>query len=350
MSIRLSLRGVSKRFGETLACDDINLDVAAGEFVSLLGDSGCGKTTLLRIISGFAAPDSGQVLRDERDISRLEPRARKMGFVFQSYALFPTKTVRQNIRFSLDVANVPRATAETRVSLLAGMLEIGALVERYPHELSGGQQQRVALARALANEPDILLLDEPLSALDARIRVRLRDELRSIVDQFKVTAIYVTHDQEEAMALSDRIAVMRKGRIEQLDTPSGVYNRPASRFVATFIGSHNLIRGRMTSNGLERTGQTWPALANSGVTIGSQAVAIVRPEDISPSEARDAASFEAKLLGQVFLGATTRYRLVLPDGLTLIADRPGREPAPCQPGAVRVWRYVPERVMVYRDE
>ncbi|UXN76050.1 ABC transporter ATP-binding protein (plasmid) [Devosia sp. A8/3-2] len=205
--------------------------------MTLLGDSGCGKTTLLRMIAGFTSPDTGRIWRQDADVTHMPPADRRMGFVFQSYALFPTKTAAQNIAFAPRMAGKRRAEVAQRVEQWATLVEIDRLLDRYPHELSGGQQQRVALARALAAEPEILLLDEPMSALDARIRAKLRSELRGLVDRLGMTALYVTHDQEEALALSDRVAVMRAGRIEQVGTPGEIYHRPRSRFVAEFIGT-----------------------------------------------------------------------------------------------------------------
>ncbi|TBW38261.1 aminotransferase class III-fold pyridoxal phosphate-dependent enzyme [Siculibacillus lacustris] len=236
----LEIRNAVRRFGATTAVDDVSLELARGEFVTLLGDSGCGKITLLRIVAGFTAPDAGTVVCAGTDVTRLAPAERRMGFVFQSHALFPTKTVAQNSGFSPTIARRPRREIEDRVRAPAALVEIEPLLGRFPHELSGGQQQRVALARALAGNPEVLLLDEPMSALDARIRARLRQEIRALVGRLGLTTLYVTHDQEEALALSYRVAVMRAGRIEQIGTPRQIYHHPASRFVAEFVGTANL--------------------------------------------------------------------------------------------------------------
>jgi putative spermidine/putrescine transport system ATP-binding protein len=233
---RLLLEGVRKAFGSAQAVDGVTLAVTQGEFVTLLGPSGCGKTTLLRIAAGFTAPDAGRVWIDGAEATAAPPAARGMGFVFQSYALFPTKNVAENIGFALHVVGRPKAEIAARVREVAALVAILPLLDRFPHELSGGQQQRVALARAIAPAPRMLLLDEPLAALDARIRHRLRDEIRALTDRLGMTALYVTHDQEEALAISDRVVVMREGRIEQAAAPADLYLRPASRYVAEFVG------------------------------------------------------------------------------------------------------------------
>jgi putative spermidine/putrescine transport system ATP-binding protein len=318
---QLSIRGVAKRFGDTRAVDDVSLDIASGEFVTLLGDSGCGKTTLLRIVAGFAAPDAGGVWRDGEDVTHLAPLARRMGFVFQSYALFPTKTVAENIGFALKIARQGSSEIRSRVAELGRMMEIDRLLDRFPHELSGGQQQRVALARAMAINPGILLLDEPLSALDARIRAKLREEIRAIVDRLGVTAIYVTHDQEEALALSDRVAVMRAGRIEQIGSPSDIYHRPASRFVAEFVGTSNLVDGHVCDGGVASAGRIWPARLPDGARTGLRATAIYRPEHLVPAAPEDA-DFLGHVEAVTFLGATVRLRVGLGSQGSLVVDTP----------------------------
>jgi putative spermidine/putrescine transport system ATP-binding protein len=318
---QLSIKSITKRYGTTVAVDGVSLDIESGEFITLLGDSGCGKTTLLRIVAGFTSLDSGTVWRDSEEITHLAPKARRMGFVFQSYALFPTKTVADNIGFALRIAGRNRSETAERVQELAQLIELDRLLDRYPHELSGGQQQRVALARALAPRPDVLLLDEPLSALDARIRAKLRQELRSLVDRLGITAIYVTHDQEEALEISDRVAVMRAGRIVQLGTPEDIYLRPQSRFVAEFVGTANLVDGRLTAGGIESHGHIWPVHLPEDAQPGTRATAMFRPEHLSI-----AAPGEAALHGIIetmtFLGPSLRLRIALGSGECVLVDCP----------------------------
>ena len=225
---------------------DFNLDAGAGEFVSFLGPSGCGKTTVLRMVAGFEEPTAGKIIVGGKDITRLKPNQRNIGMVFQAYALFPNLTVAQNVGFGLKVAGMPRADADKRVAEMLDIIKLPEFGDRYPYQLSGGQQQRVALARALAPKPKLLLLDEPLSALDAKVRVSLREEIRSIQKALGITTIFVTHDQEEALSISDRIAVMYGGKAEQVGTPFEIYNRPATKFVANFVGTLNVLEGIVT--------------------------------------------------------------------------------------------------------
>ena len=235
----LTLSNISKHFADFIAVDNFNLDVEKGEFVSFLGPSGCGKTTTLRMIAGFEIPTTGKVTLDKLDITRQAPNQRNVGMVFQSYALFPNMTVAQNIGFGLQIRKEPQDSVKKRVQEMLALIHLEAKGDSYPYQLSGGQQQRVALARALAIRPQVLLLDEPLSALDAKIRVSLRAEIRAIQRTLGITAIYVTHDQEEALSISDRIVVMSKGEIEQVGTPFQIYNFPETTFVASFVGTLN---------------------------------------------------------------------------------------------------------------
>ena len=245
--MRITLRDVSKRFGASTAVDGLSLEIAPGELVALVGGSGCGKTTTLRLVAGFERPDAGEVRFDDRVVNDVPPSRRGVGIVFQSYALFPTMTVADNIAFGLRVARWPRPQIHDRVEELLALMRLDGLGGRYANQLSGGQQQRVALARALARRPEILLLDEPLSALDAKIRLRLRAEIRKLQQDLGITTLYVTHDQEEALSIADRLAVMRGGRIEQLGRPEDVYGRPRTGFVADFIGVSNLMPCRVVS-------------------------------------------------------------------------------------------------------
>lgn len=240
----LNLEKLDKSFGDTRVVKDFNLDVAKGEFISLLGPSGCGKTTVLRMVAGFESPTSGRILVDGRDITRLRPNQRNIGMVFQAYALFPNLTVADNVGFGLKVAGVPKAERAPRVREMLELIGLPDYGDRYPWQLSGGQQQRVALARALAPKPQMLLLDEPLSALDAKVRVSLRNQIREIQQQLGITTIFVTHDQEEAMAISDRIVVMYQGAADQIDTPQRIYDTPATPFVGSFVGQLNRLPAR----------------------------------------------------------------------------------------------------------
>src|SRR5215207_9644392 len=239
MGAALRAIGLEKVYGTATAVDGIDLDARPGEFVSLLGPSGCGKTTSLRLIAGLERPDAGRIVIDGQDVTRLSPQSRGLGMVFQSYALFPNLSAYENIAFALRVRRRPKAEVKARVNELLDVVHLREAADKYPHELSGGMQQRVALARALAISPPLLLLDEPLSALDAAIRDTLRTELRRLQRQLNVTVIYVTHDQAEAMALSDTIVVMERGSVSQVGTPRDLYDRPATRFTAAFVGASN---------------------------------------------------------------------------------------------------------------
>ena len=242
----LSIQHIRKSYGPTTVVQDFNLDVGAGEFVSFLGPSGCGKTTVLRMVAGFEEPTAGSIIVAGRDITRLKPNQRNVGMVFQAYALFPNLTVAQNIAFGLRVAGVAKAESDKRVAEMLHLIKLPQFGDRYPYQLSGGQQQRVALARAIAPKPKLLLLDEPLSALDAKVRVSLREEIRAIQKELGITTVFVTHDQEEALSISDRIVVMYGGKAEQVGTPFEIYNRPATKFVANFVGTLNVLEGTVT--------------------------------------------------------------------------------------------------------
>jgi ABC-type Fe3+/spermidine/putrescine transport system ATPase subunit len=238
---KVLLSGVSKYFGSFQAVQDLDLEVAAGEFLTLLGPSGCGKTTTLNMIAGFEFPDQGQILLDGRDVSRTPPFLRNVNTVFQSYALFPHMTVAQNVAFGLKVQKASKAEVDRRVAEALGMVKMDAFASRLPKQLSGGQQQRVALARAIVLKPEVLLLDEPLGALDLKLRKEMQIELKHLQQQLGITFLFVTHDQEEAMTMSDRIVVMNRGRVEQIGSPAEVYERPRTRFVAEFIGETNIL-------------------------------------------------------------------------------------------------------------
>ena len=306
----VELVDIVKRFGRHLAVDSFSLKVEEGELVSFLGGSGCGKTTTLRMIAGFETPTAGKILIKGSDVVQMPPNRRGVGMVFQNYALFPNMTAGQNIGFGLKVAGRHPAERDRRVGEMLALIHMDDYRDRYPHQMSGGQQQRVALARALAVEPSVLLLDEPLSALDAKIRVRLRAEIRAIQRKLAITTIYVTHDQEEALSISDRIVVMKDGRIEQVGTPFEIYNRPATAFVASFIGSSNLLRatvvdparGRVMLDGQEIT----TAAPFSGLP-GSEVRLTIRPESLAlHNGVAENNHLRGTLSNVIFLGSIVR--------------------------------------------
>jgi putative spermidine/putrescine transport system ATP-binding protein len=312
----LSLSHVKKTFGETTVVQDFDLHVGQGEFVSFLGPSGCGKTTVLRMVAGFEEPTSGKIVIGGKDVTRQKPNQRNIGMVFQAYALFPNLTVAQNVGFGLKIAGVNRAEIDRRVAEMLEMIKLPQFGDRYPYQLSGGQQQRVALARALAPRPKVLLLDEPLSALDAKVRVSLRDEIRSIQRSLGITTIFVTHDQEEALSISDRIVVMYGGKVEQVGAPFEIYNKPATKFVANFVGTLNVIEGTVADPqaGTVRVGTGEIALHGklNGSKAGDKLSLALRPEAISLGRHPGR---EATLGGEItevsFLGSVIRVRVGL---------------------------------------
>jgi iron(III) transport system ATP-binding protein len=311
--IYLSVSGVSKRFGTFTALKDISLAVKQGEFVSFLGPSGCGKTTLLRAIAGLDPQDAGVIRLGGRDVSNLPPAERDFGIVFQSYALFPNLTVVDNVGYGLVNQKKSRAEIDARVRELLEMVGLPDQGGKYPVQLSGGQQQRVALARALATSPSLLLLDEPLSALDARVRVRLRDEIKQLQRRLGVTTVMVTHDQEEALSMADRIVVMNHGVIEQVGTPTDVYSRPATAFVADFVGTMNFLDGTAADGGSLAVGGIRLAAPGHGLAAGAGARIGFRPEDVRVEKAASATSnsFNASVRGLDFLGSFGRASLSL---------------------------------------
>jgi spermidine/putrescine transport system ATP-binding protein len=309
------LDGVSKRYADVLAVDDVTLTIRQGEFFSLLGPSGCGKTTTLRMIAGFERPDAGRIAIGPADVTETPPHKRRVNTVFQSYALFPHLTVGENVGFGLRFSRLPAAERRLRVEETLELVRLGGYGKRKPHELSGGQQQRVALGRALILSPDVLLLDEPLGALDAKLRRELQVELKSIQREVGITFLYVTHDQEEALTMSDRLAVMLNGRVEQLGTPRDVYERPETAFVADFIGVSNLMRGRWLGPGSVEVSGIELEVAGERVGSGVARLAI-RPERVRIESAGVAGRnrMPATIERFVYLGSTTQVFVLLPGG------------------------------------
>jgi putative spermidine/putrescine transport system ATP-binding protein len=308
----LVLSGVEKRFGATIAVEAFNLAAERGEFVSFLGPSGCGKTTTLRMIAGFEQPTAGAITVDGKDITNVPPNRRHIGMVFQSYALFPNMTVADNVGFGLKVRKRAGDQITKRVAELLELINLPDKGDRFPWQLSGGQQQRVALARALAFEPEVLLLDEPLSALDAKIRVALRLEIRQIQRQLGITTVYVTHDQEEALSLSDRVVVMSEGRMEQVGTPFEIYNFPATPFVASFVGQLNLLPATVvdpTAGTVTVGGQTIHVKRPFGGSAGQAVNVALRPEMASLGGAGGENRLRGEVVDVSFLGAIVRMRV-----------------------------------------
>jgi putative spermidine/putrescine transport system ATP-binding protein len=319
----LVLTDVVKHFGETVAVESFTLAADRGEFVSFLGPSGCGKTTTLRMIAGFEQPTAGSIVLDGTDITNRPPNKRNVGMVFQSYALFPNMTVAQNIGFGLKVRKRSKDEISKRVGELLDLIHLPDKANRYPYQLSGGQQQRIALARALAFEPQVLLLDEPLSALDAKIRVALRSEIRAIQRQLGITTVYVTHDQEEALSLSDRVVVMSEGRMEQVGTPFEVYNFPATGFVASFVGTLNVLPAVVVDPGegrLNVAGQEFRISRAIAARTGSTVSLALRPEMVSLGEAGGSNVLRGTVDDVSFLGSIVRIRIKVAEGVLVTVD------------------------------
>ncbi|MBD0338351.1 MAG: ABC transporter ATP-binding protein [Thermoleophilia bacterium] len=311
------VHGVSKRFGSTVAVDRAELCVERGEFVALLGPSGCGKTTLLRLIAGFEEPDAGELCVDERRVNGVAPERRRVGMVFQDYALFPHLTVAANVGFGLK-----RAARPERVRELLALVGLDGLGHRYPHELSGGQQQRVALARALAPAPAVVLLDEPWSNIDPLLRGSMRDELAAILRSLGASVLLVTHDREEAFSLADRIAVMREGRIVQAASPEELYSAPADRWTAGFVGAGNFLPGRIDGDLVETLLGRFPVVGRNGA---SDVDVLIRPELL---ELRPDPLGPAEVVGREFRGHDVFYRVRLADGTEVVSQRPSTELVP----------------------
>ena len=321
----LQLENLHRDFGTVKALNGINISLGEGEFLSLLGPSGCGKTTALRLVAGFDRPNQGRIVVDGKDVTSVAPNKRDMGMVFQAYSLFPNMTARQNVEFGLKIRGKSKSDRAKPVDDLLELVGLAHAVDRYPHQLSGGMQQRVALARALAIEPRVLLLDEPLSALDAKVRVQLREEIRRIQLELGITTLYVTHDQEEALAVSDHVAVMYGGVIEQMGTPTEMYTAPATPFVAEFIGTMNRLEATVVDGGsgeVEHSGMKLRVDAAKGRRNGERVLVLIRPESLELEAATNGGapnSFAGEVLTQTFLGPVTRVK-VTGSGTNLIAD------------------------------
>jgi putative spermidine/putrescine transport system ATP-binding protein len=318
----LKLSNISKLFGSAVAVEGFNLDVAKGEFVSFLGPSGCGKTTTLRMIAGFEYPTTGEIILDGKDITNMAPNQRDVGMVFQAYALFPNLTIGQNIGFGLEVRKRPVEEIKDRVDKMLSLVHLEKHKDKYPYQLSGGQQQRIALARALAISPRVLLLDEPLSALDAKIRVELRLEIRRIQQELGITTVYVTHDQEEALLISDRVVVMSQGHMEQVGTPSEIYNYPSTEFVAQFVGQLNLLPVEKLDKKAGTCvvgGQTIKFENSSSRVISSNPRLAIRPEELQIGTGKGRNALKGEVESVLFLGSVVRMRVKVGENI-LMAD------------------------------
>jgi putative spermidine/putrescine transport system ATP-binding protein len=348
----LSLSGVVRRFGPVAALAGVDLRVAEGELLTILGPSGSGKTTLLKVVAGFEIPDEGTVRLGAEDVTLAPPRRRAVGMVFQNYALFPHMTVAQNVAFPLEMRRLPKAERERRVAEALALVELSGYGARLPRQLSGGQQQRVALARAIVFDPRLLLLDEPFGALDRKLREAMQLEVRRLQRRLRLTTLFITHDQEEALILSDRIAVMSAGRIEQVGTPGEVYARPATRFVADFVGESNLLDGTARGGGgtAEVPGLGVVRLDGAAGPPAGPVTLLLRPEALRIGAAADGLPNRAagRVVETVFLGLSVKLRLRLDSGLELLARLPLRpsEPPPAAEGEAVPLGFAPEDVHV----
>jgi len=357
----LVLGGLRKRFGEFPAVDGVDLEVRRGEFITLLGPSGSGKTTTLRMIAGFLTQDEGSIRIAGEEMTRVPPHRRDVGMVFQNYALFPHMTAAQNVAFPLQMRNVGRREQLERVAEALELVKLATFGDRYPRQLSGGQQQRIALARAIVFRPRLLLMDEPLGALDKKLREALQLEILRISRQLESTVVYVTHDQEEALVMSDRIAIFDKGRIQQLGTGEDLYERPTSVFVADFVGESNMLRGRFERDGdgawLRRGAWRWrvdPTVAGApGLTDGDAAALVVRPEHlrvVAIDAPKDGANgVDAAVTEVLYLGPTRKIELALPDGVAAVVRQPAGTEGDWRPGDSVRLEWSMERAVVVAD-
>jgi len=327
--MRIAVESLTKRFGSLAAVSEVSLSIEEGEMFTLLGPSGCGKTTLLRLLAGFYTPDAGEIRFGDRVVNDVPPHERGIGMVFQNYALWPHMTVSENVSYGLKLRKVSSSDMATRLQGMLKKVGLTGLGDRYPGQLSGGQQQRVALARALVLNPQMLLLDEPLSNLDAKIRVQVRAEIRKLQKELAITAVYVTHDQEEALAMSDRIAVFNQGKVCQVGPPKALYERPTTRFVADFIGINNLVEGTVQSvEGPHRSLRAETALGeisaihDEPLRVGNRCVICIRPENIvlNGQSGGERNHFKGKIAFTAYLGNTLRYDVDLGGGVTFKTD------------------------------
>jgi putative spermidine/putrescine transport system ATP-binding protein len=340
------LRDLSRSFGATKALDGLSIEMAPGELVALLGPSGCGKTTALRIVAGFETADSGAVVVDGKDISSVPANRRDMGMVFQSYSLFPNMSALDNVGFGLRMRKIGAAERRKRASELLDMVGLVPQAKQFPHQLSGGQQQRVALARALAIEPRVLLLDEPLSALDAKVRLQLREQIRTLQQRLGTTTLFVTHDQEEALSMADRVGVMSHGKLEQIAAPDELYEHPATAFVAEFVGVMNRIPAEWQGSGMVTcVSCTVPVKGDSVTDPGGDGAVdvLVRPEGLSMEVAQNGNGI---VTTKTFLGSVTRVGVLLSGDVTVQIDKPSAEAAALAPGTSVSVTLPPEPVLV----
>ncbi len=351
--ISIEARNVVKAFGAGAAAvralDDVSVEIRKGEFFTLLGPSGCGKTTLLRLIAGFEMPSDGTILLDGADITYLPPNQRPVNTVFQSYALFPHLTVAQNIAFGLQMLGKPAAEVKARTDKMLALVQMEAMAGRKTSQLSGGQQQRVALARALAPQPKVLLLDEPLSALDYKLRKEMQIELKRLQLETGITFVFVTHDQEEALTMSDRVGVMSAGKLQQVGTPRDIYTRPANRFVASFIGETNFLPARVVSGGVKLG--CGAVIEVAGLTGSGATTLTIRPEQVRLAETGEEGTMAAVVTNLVYFGTDTHCYLSLPDGAEVMArlQSPSSGEIGLQKGQAVALRFVPGAAQVLED-
>ena len=346
--VEVRLEGLRRRYGQVTALDGLDLTIGPGELVALLGPSGCGKTTALRLLAGLEDADEGRVIIDGQDVTGLGANRRDIGMVFQAYSLFPHMTAQQNVAFGLFLRHVKDSEARQRAAQMLELVGLAPFANRYAHQLSGGQQQRVALARALAIRPKVLLLDEPLSALDAKVRARLRDEIRRVQLEVGITTLFVTHDQEEALAIADRVGVMQAGRLEQLGPPTLVYSRPATPFVAEFVGLTNRLAGVVRAGSVEVRGVSLP-LVLPDVEDGP-AVALIRPEAVAVAAEPEAAPGElvGVIIATAFLGSTSRVTVDVGD-TTVLAQLTASEASGLPPGTRVRLKLRTDPVLIQRE-